>query len=215
MDQNLVRKLARGLYDAIKLQTRDLDLYEPFGRKRYIWSTNFRFKDVRGTNRGATVTLIQAPIPGGSAGRVFPVDAWADTDEGRTLTVRLNSKLNREALAHFGEVKLITLLRSTLEHEIGHMMDVIPSGTEIFDPRENPEAYYNSPHEVKAYLINIISEVRNWMEEEGTWLKSMTRDLVLNALDHSPSWELIKPHLTERNKKHILTAVYRAVKSFR
>lgn len=71
VDQNLVRKLARGLYDAIKLQTRDLDLYEPFGRKRYVWSTNFRFKDVRGTNRGATVTLIQEPIPGSSAGRVF------------------------------------------------------------------------------------------------------------------------------------------------
>jgi len=68
------------------------------------------------------------------------------------------------------------------------------------------EKYYNEPAEVRAYMQEIVEEVRGYFpaiyEHRGR------RDAMKYSLKLSETWERIEPHLTRRNKNKILSAVW-------
>lgn len=102
-----------------------------------------------------------------------------------------------------------------LAHEITHQSDSFKIETqettqEVKKENEiDPIEYYNDPAEVKAFMRSIFEEVYKYLPK---MLKvfSLNRCIQIGFRD-SETWNRIKKHLTEQNKKTIMNGVYRAV----
>ena len=96
-----------------------------------------------------------------------------------------------------------------LSHEVTHLRDIIgkvhPLGS---DP------YYNSPHEIRAYMRNLVDEVLWWSEgyaKDMNWFEADQYTLKL-ALEKSKVWGHINKKLDKKSRRRMLQAVYRAMK---
>jgi hypothetical protein len=113
---------------------------------------------------------------------------------------------------------------STLLHEVTHIRDYIRP-QDVVDPDKNPsperyEQYFNSPHEVRARIAQIVYEVRYYFgtavgrrdlenarlvrDNPNEWLMEM-------ALGHSRTWLGAEYKLTPENREKVYRAVYRAM----
>lgn len=97
-----------------------------------------------------------------------------------------------------------------LIHELTHMADVIPesAGREEQEVYEDLAAYYNAPHEVAAYLQEVLDEVESHIHQfdKLRGILGSTRAATV-TLELSRAWADIEPYLNEKNKRRFYRAV--------
>lgn len=106
-------------------------------------------------------------------------------------------------------------------HELTHAHDVIREldvvgpglGDEMSGPRR---AYFNSPHEVRAFMAQVLDEVTQpgvvrLAMRRATVSRTPNLTLVEAALERSPTWQRLTEVWTGANKKYILKNVATAL----
>lgn len=120
---------------------------------------------------------------------------------------------------------------TVLLHEVTHLRDYIRNQDVVNPmrgkyPADDPRMwnewfkYYNSPHELRAYMAQVVDDVLYFMwsplGERTKQVAEMKRDnpnewLVDEALGHAKHWKQIKGFLTTDNQAKVLRTVYRAL----
>ena len=127
------------------------------------------------------------------------------------LQLRVNSARPPEEFLRTGLDKEAL---SVLVHEATHVRDVIRM-SDI--SRKLDDEYYNSPHEVRAYMQQVAHEVLYYVEElarrvgVGPWGVRLQGDLVEDALSTSHTWGAIKNEMSPANRNLVLKGVARAL----
>ena len=94
-------------------------------------------------------------------------------------------------------------------HELTHVRDVIKM-VDVVQPKDDRVAYYNSPHERRAYTRQIVEEVVIQARFNRDVRRAPNNEaLIETALANSHHWLQVEPYLTEENKRLVLQAVYR------
>ena len=96
-------------------------------------------------------------------------------------------------------------------HELTHVRDVIKM-RHVVAPEDNRLAYYNSPHEIRAYGRQIVEDVIIQARfNRDVRLAPTNEQLVERALANSQHWLQVEPWLTDENKEKIYRFVYRGL----
>ena len=94
-------------------------------------------------------------------------------------------------------------------HELTHVRDVIKM-VDVVQPEDYRVAYYNSPHERRAYTRQIVEDVIIQARFNRDLRRAPNNEaLIETALANSHHWPQVEPYLTEENKRLVLQAVYR------
>ena len=123
--------------------------------------------------------------------RIF-VSPWAEKED---LTKRKHDLINSAA--------------SVLKHEVTHALDYLGN----MKVQEFGEAYYNSPHEIKAFARQIVEESR--IALKVLKLKSLGKPLPSGAalveavLKGSATWNKINKDLNDRNLRYVRQVLVR------
>ena len=188
------------------------------GEHTSIQGDTLRLKDVRGEEKDISVTIGSRKTPSAqpTAGGDFKPSHYHGEGE---ITLYLNSLWTPEALKReFWEVQ--KLLSSMLLHEVTHGLDVINEKAEYqkgrgTSTREEQEAYFNQPLEIRAYSKQIVHEVLTAanvvrLEHRRTKRPMPTGTLLVDELlDRSKTWAKIEGFLTQANENLILQIVVR------
>jgi len=107
---------------------------------------------------------------------------------------------------------------TVLLHELSHLADVFikpsgPSSSRVMTDKDlDLKKYYNRPTEVRAYMGEIVEDVRRRLSE---FLQHFPKnEAIARLVKLSATWGQIKPYLTEKNKGLVLKGVYQAVEDF-
>jgi hypothetical protein len=108
----------------------------------------------------------------------------------------------------------LPLFESKFLHELTHARDWIRDRN-VVDPREHLRSYYNSPHEVRAFLQQILAETLRQavvQQAQRVALTSRTPNarLIDEALSHSKTWDKIHAHLNADSERRIRKTVAQA-----
>lgn len=98
-------------------------------------------------------------------------------------------------------------LQDTLEHELTHALD---ANVESVD-NEDPDSYYNSDSELRAYARGIYSEVLRFFASVGVQVTDSLRVKNLafrRGLEKSKRFQQMKSHLTAESLKSLVSKVY-------
>lgn len=148
-------------------------------------------------------------------------------DEGDvTVRIRLNGS---RPYADFtdgestGGNGLPYLINDVLVHELTHVAEWWYLSQKKQQPHVEPElrgeerrksdiAYYNAPHEVRAYMQQIIEEILPRARGFKRVLKPKTpHEYILKLLNTSVRWKQVRDYLTPANEAKILKATYDAL----
>lgn len=161
----------------------------------------YRTKDVRGKALEAPIFVVR--------GR-SSVSKWTFVDRAGfrsrasgkgEITLDLNPNLSIDHMLA-NERQLRKQLASLLTHEVVHLRDVLKS-------KDDEKSYWSRPHEVRAYMRQIVDEVEEWAEEyakEMGWFKA-DGDTLDNALRNSRIWGEFGSKFTPAGRKKIMKAV--------
>ena len=97
-----------------------------------------------------------------------------------------------------------------LIHELTHVADIVPesAGREEQEVYEDLVAYYNAPHEVRAYLQEVLDEVASHIHQFEKLRRVLGTTLAVSStLGLSRAWADIEPYLNETNKRRFYRAV--------
>jgi hypothetical protein len=109
--------------------------------------------------------------------------------------------------------KFFPIIRSKLLHELTHVRDYIRE-RDVIDPSEDLRGYFNSPHEVRAYMQQIIDDVLRVAPslQEKAYLSRTPNELVVEgSLSESLAWNKIERFLNATNRARILKNVVLAL----
>lgn len=134
---------------------------------------------------------------------------------GNFATVRVNINTASPEIEEFRDhpEHFIEKTTNILLHELTHVRDVIRS-RDIVHPHHHDDfaAYVNSPPELHAFTQQIVDEVVRAVESEEVD-KSTPDVLVRSAFWQSETWTRIQKHLTDKNRNHVISVVYRTLDS--
>ncbi len=139
------------------------------------------------------------------------------------VILTLNGRYSPRALAHFAAGGAGSLLYrevlSTMRHEVTHLSD---PGLDLTKPASYGnapplgkateafiEAYYNEPTEVRAFLQEVVSDVKAFVHK--AWQAVRPKDLLRRAIEESEAYNMLAAHLHPKNNQKILSAAARAV----
>lgn len=134
----------------------------------------------------------------------------------RALTLFVNNAITPEKLLR-GRDDLRDELYSVLIHEVTHVHDVLGEASGDLDKslsrEERQKAYYNLPHEVRAFMQQIVDEALVSLEdyEPEEIPETLSSRFIMDLLIGSDTWFRVAEYLTPSNTKKILRAVARAV----
>ena len=188
------------------------DQRSPIGRlpgiQRFSFDAGVLFvTNVLGKKLAVPVVVALKPGRGGKLTAGATVK-WSASTQMKPLEVQvfLNSSASLTDLKK-GASQLRKELYSALIHEATHLHDVIRAEDGTSGVSE--EAYYNKPTEVRAFMQQIVDEVHEA-------LQSSSEDLsVKDLLNASPIWQRVSPHLNDRNRRLMLSAVGRVIEEYR
>ena len=95
---------------------------------------------------------------------------------------------------------------SYLIHEITHNMDVLSEKVEY--ENYTVHRYVNDPSEVKAFLVQIISELEQKHSNLQTLSMEQKQYIIKNLINESDIYDKLYDDLNQKNKQYILEAVY-------
>jgi hypothetical protein len=152
------------------------------------------------------------------------VDVMRDLEEGDVhLGIRLNGSLPFSAFTdgeHEGTNGLRYQIYNELVHELTHVAEwwylqkkKVVEESDVKSAPDRARDYYNSPHEIRAYMQQIIEEIlpkaagfRKHVVPHGT-----PHEYILKLLNTSAKWKQISRFLNPQNEAKILKAVYDAL----
>jgi len=223
----VVRKIISGL--SVFRRDRDDSLYYVRGFDPRKWGGEvavYETTDVRGQRINVPVRLkteqelsnhVRRYIVGGA------VSARYSHGEkfGRKwqMVIKLNSARTPNEI--MGDLNRVTQeVRSVVIHEATHLRDLLrlQSPEDRETSQRDPDAYYNLPHEVRAFMQQVVAEVREGLEDAAKsgarWYwrarkidKRVSSGFVMRALEQAPTWNRVRPFMTEENRRLILKAV--------
>jgi hypothetical protein len=134
------------------------------------------------------------------------------------LGIRVDARLSPDRyLGRHAREQITKEVYSVLIHEMTHLRDLMKSSpaNQGLSEGEGRREYVNRPHEVRAFMQQVIDEVLEQQEQiaketEG-WGLDTSWDWIESRLAQSFSWNDVKKDLDAKNKKLVLKAVARAV----
>jgi len=106
-------------------------------------------------------------------------------------------------------------LRVLLLHEFTHLLDISPKAhptTKEVPTDLDLTSYYNQPHEVRAYMQEVVDRAVEMAPKLST--KFHGQELIKYVLLTNQPWKDMEPHLTDANKKKVIQAVYSALREW-
>ena len=221
IDRNQVDDLTRRIVDAMRREGEGRE-NEPVGVREGILEDQFTGITVDGSPSTVLVVVtsgrgsVDPFVSGGGFGRV----TGGPYKGAPIILVQLDG---RHLWHTFGQYEVIgKYLNNLLMHEITHAMDRIRRDEPAVSRGGNIPttddvdlgAYYNDPHEVRAYMRQIYEEIRPLV------LGSMGKGILRGKwglggaigrflrVDHT--WKLVSPHLTRENRNRILKGLVTA-----
>ena len=205
IDPNATQRLLDGFKDWVKLQI-----------KEHGSNTQVKEADEEGhadmvslkTPWGEGRNIIVAFLPGRGFGGGQGV-----LQESLLVKVFFDDQLHWGSLL---EAAILRHLDNLLKHELTHALDWMngaaqkaKSGdvTRLDELGVSPERYFNDPSEIRAYMRSIYEEITPYIQQ---WLtgpmvhKWGFAKILTLALQQSPSWKMMNPHLTPTNRNRIL-----------
>lgn len=165
-----------------------------------------RTEDWRGPRRYVKGGNVKAEYQRGPSGR--PVGYGTKT----SLIVEFNSERTPRELQESPQVA--QELASVFSHELTHLRDLLTYQGPTEDSEAGTKEYYNRPTEVRAFLRQISEEALEYTHSVGKddpfFLHLDSRFIDL-ALEQSGTWDRIRNHLTEPNRRLILRGVTRVL----
>jgi hypothetical protein len=142
-------------------------------------------------------------VTGGGAGKAGGKDA---------ILVEINANYSPEAFSPDG--RLEKELYKLILHELTHIADKFtrggPTTRRVPTTEEvNPVEYYNKPSEVRAYMQEVVEEVRRYFPD--IYKHRGRKDAMKYSLKMSDAWNQVEPHLNRRNRNKILNVVWNEV----
>lgn len=192
---------------------------EPVGRADGLATEVLRVIDVKKREWEVPVTI--SARPGNTAGPTAGGAHIRNTDplaEGplKSIVLWLNGKWT-PAMLQREDFEVTKQIQSMLLHEVTHAMDYLDTGEATHPLRgDRGEAYYNQPHEVRAFARQVIDEVLKAYKvlllqsrrSPGQKVPS-GRVLIEQLLDSSRTWINIQDKLNDRNSRLIRQMVVR------
>lgn len=142
-----------------------------------------------------------------------------DSDDNEVdvlLAIQLNGSLPFSAFTSTVSHALKTGIYQELVHELTHVAewDYLPKEpVNVHDDPSRKKDYYNSPHEIRAFLRQIIEDILP--KAEGSFRRIVkpksNHDFVVKLLSTSTKWKQIQGDLTPQSEATILKAVYRVL----
>ena len=121
-----------------------------------------------------------------------------------TIVIYLSPWLDANDLNETRKYDIINTNKNILIHEVTHALDVIDN----YKKEEGP-AYYNNPHEVRAFARQIVDEADRTLKALRLTSRSTKRSmpqgaqLIETLLEGSKTWREIKKDLNEPNSRYI------------
>lgn len=210
IDKNRIRSLAQELTEVLKrfVARRTAPLDDRVISSGFVyWSLNVRKQEVP-----SRIVLAARPssshemFTGGAKGTHTPtgepvVVVWVN---GSIPADKIHDSCSR-----FPGVVEKYIYR-ILIHELTHVADIVPesAGREEQEVYEDLAAYYNSPHEVRAYLQEVLDEVASHIHQFEKLRRVLGTTLAVSStLGLSRAWADIEPYLNETNKRRFYRAV--------
>jgi hypothetical protein len=107
---------------------------------------------------------------------------------------------------------LVREFDNVLRHELTHAVDpALLGGRGIsYDPKKpDLDAYVNDPAEVRAFTQEIVTQVQRYAPALRTHY--VGGELLRRALQVSPTYRLVRKHLSPKNDQHVIRAVAQAL----
>lgn len=152
---------------------------------------------------------------------VTKADLLDDADV--VLAIRLNGSLPYSAFTdteNEGTAGLRWLINNELVHELTHVAEwwFLPKRrlptqeSDVLKSEEGAQAYYNSPHEVRAFMQQVVDEILPKAAGFRRVTKpASTHDFVTKLLNTSRKWKQIEPHLNQQSTATLIKGVYRSL----
>ena len=197
IDPSILNEAEKAVLDSVRKKLR-----KPSSPRSSLMSSYMRDTHLEGevtvvSLKGVSGEVVRVPILWG----IHPKRTGAVDGRGRLAVFINSSKPWKQALAEFERN-----LRSTLEHELVHLSEhkfletIQKRGPQ--DPSDL-SAYYNDLYEVRAYLAELYSEIRNTVLQHVGRGKKLDR-AILDALGGSDRWKQMEPYLERRTRNHLL-----------
>ena len=216
LDKRELRRAAKYLAEGLVSTLSREDPNEPIGRWE-LGETWVEVPTTAGENVTAGVYLVSEPTRG--VGLVPGAGSGTDRRTGEpAIVLKVNGKETPKYL--LGAVQAGRMegeLYKALLHEATHVADVYPAKRKykadpkriLSDAEMDEAAYYNDPKEVRAHMREVAEEVFERFDRfTRIWDRNKSFE---TALRLSETWERMKPHLTDRNRKLITKGVWAAV----
>lgn len=217
LDTQRIKNLAKTLNDMVKKKITDPS--DTLGNRTLIRDYPFDIENVTGKEEMIFIRVNSKHTDS----KDYVVDGGFGTTNGRKLIlINLNGSINSgRILEAAGDLKILeNAIYLILAHELTHAADWLRPVTVTHEEVPHPDdmdlhEYYNDPNEIRAYTRQLIEELdqkpANWYEKIkkhfGSY-KGLT--MLVNLTD---TWQLINPHLTEKNRTKILKDVWSHVTS--
>jgi len=121
-----------------------------------------------------------------------------------TIVIYLSPWLDSNDLNETRKYDVINTNKSILIHEVTHALDVIDHYK-----KEEGVAYYNNPHEIRAFSRQIVDEASRVLKGLRLTSRAMKRPMPQGArliellLEGSKTWREIRKDLTDVNNRYI------------
>lgn len=222
VDKQAIREMAERLSAKLLEQLEEASPDLPV-RERQVWvQDQMPVRAADGEERDAIVVVRGGP--GGQPGPYVDAGGFGWHQSGRPVViVSLNGNYTPAELSWSlrGSPQLIQdMMYTTLLHEVTHAADVhrdkpgytLGKASEQYTT-EDLDRYYNDPHEVRAFMQQVVDEVEEtfgYRQDDVLDKFGESRGLKM-MLNNSATWREVKPHLNEDSKRKVLRAVHRAV----
>jgi hypothetical protein len=213
--RQLAEELGKKVEDHCRRQPQDMQL----GHDSQVLAWSWKIKSVRGDDMRIDGAFSSEPSQSDqliTGAYIRRADLLEDGD--LHLVIRLNG--SKTYGDYVDTHTLSNLIFNDLIHELTHAAewwyhshkDLVQESAVLSDP-ESADRYYNSPHEVRAYMQQIVDNLRNIAPgyRKRVMPHASPQEFVNKVLDMLPKWRQIRDHLTPQNKALILKAVYRAL----
>jgi hypothetical protein len=199
-------EIAEDIWRRLKRMPQD----EPVGR--FVLNFNVVIRNTDGENIETVIVVKMQPsssvdlVPGGGTGKAVRTGQSA-------IVVLLNGRYNPPVFNPKAS-RFMDELYGILLHEFTHIADKYKGGgptTRHVKTLEEMDAekYYNRPSEVRAYMQQIVDEVRKYFPKIRKHFDR--KESVHLALRTSQTWKEIEPYLNRRNRNRILNAVWNSI----
>jgi len=184
--------------------------------RSYVRMTPFfdvPWKTVRGTpidSIGVTPVLIHL-VKNTVYQQPVIYDAYTDASgrKSANIYVRVNVAVPEIAELRDHPEKFFASMQSKLLHELTHVRDFMRE-RDVIEPSVDMRAYFNSPHEVRAYMQQVVDDVLRiapTLQEKAALSRTPNEVVIEGSLSESPAWNKVERHLNAANRQRILKSV--------